>query len=75
MSCRGILRLYFLNGALKEVCIYLYLAISYFEILESVPMIFLDVIYGFVLWILSLIALYTDALPGCTPGTIGLAPC
>jgi hypothetical protein len=75
MSCRDILRLYFLNGALKEVSIYLYLAISYFEILESVPMIFLDVVYEFVLWILSLIPLYTDALPGCTPGTIGLAPC
>lgn len=75
MSCRGMLRLYFLNSALKEVSIYLYLAISYFEILESVPMIFLDVIYGFVQWILSLIPPYRDALPGCTPGTIGLAPC
>jgi len=53
----------------------LYLAISYFEILASVPMIFLDVVYGFVLWILSLTPPYTDALPGCTPGTIGLAPC
>lgn len=75
MSCRGILRLYFLNDALKEVSIYLYLAISNFEILESVPMIFLDVVLGFVLWILSLVPTYTDALPGCTPGTIRLAPC
>jgi hypothetical protein len=75
MSCRGILRLYFPNSTLKEVAIYLYLAVSYFEILANVPMIFLDVVYGFVLWILSLVPPYTDALPGCTPGTIGLAPC
>jgi hypothetical protein len=60
MSCRGILRLYFLNGALKEVSIYLYLAISYVEILASVPMIFLDVVYGFILWILSLVPPYTQ---------------
>jgi hypothetical protein len=38
----------------------LYLAISYIEILASAPMIFLDVVYGFVLWILSLVPPYTQ---------------